>query len=158
MSRIGATRSLLRSLASPKSCHSRTIRIAASKNVLLISSVRALSSQYTRSLALSPYQPTTAALQRFASTSTGPPYGPTRGSVGDKIDHKEEHRILDSKIEPDPEHVSADSSTVPVFEGRQEKDDAPMLAGVYQDIVSRYTMLYAEPVRRDRMLMSRTGI
>lgn len=136
MLRTRAPRSILRSCTAPNSSIARATYKTASSKAQLVSSVRSLSSsKFPRNLALSPYRPTTTALQRYASNSTGPPYGPTRGVVDEQIDHKAEEKQLKSEIPADPENVSVDSSTVPILEGRQNQDDAPMLAGVYQDLV-----------------------
>ncbi|KAI9814572.1 MAG: hypothetical protein M1827_003127 [Pycnora praestabilis] len=152
MLRTGATRSLIRSLTTSTRSTTRATYNAACFKAQLTSTVRSLSSRRSPSFALSPHKPITTALQRYATTGPGTPY--------DHIDAKREDRIGHKTINPDPDSVSVDSSTISVFEGKEgeEQKESPMLAGVYQDLRTIKETFALTEVPREAYYLGLAGV
>ena len=95
-------------------------------------------------------RPTTTAL--LYATKTPSPYDP--------VDPKEEKKILDSKIEPHPEDVSAGSSVRHVFEGSQaEKQEGDiMLGGIKADIETIKETFALTEVPRESLYIGAAGV
>ena len=82
-------------------------------------------------IALTTGRPVSLALQRYATTTAGPPY--------DRIDEKTEAKIAREELEARPDEVSTGSSVRHVTHevGVEEQErDIDMLAGVKSDLVS----------------------
>ena len=130
MIRNGAARSLSRCISRPtafpvRNCFPKPAKITPSH-----SSARSASFSRRSTLALTSHKPITFSLQRYATTTTGPPF--------DHIDKKTEEEIAGEELEPRPEEVSTDSSVRHITreEGVEEQErDTDMLAGVKSDLV-----------------------
>ena len=131
MLRSGPARSLSRSnLRLVSSSGSRTTANLARRNAQPKLVARLVSSAKPRSISLLVCKPFGAALQRYATTTSGNPY--------DHIDKIHEKDVAKSHLEPHPEEVSTTSSVHQVFHEKGVEDpekDEDMLAGVWQDLV-----------------------
>ncbi|KAI4268668.1 MAG: hypothetical protein L6R35_006741 [Caloplaca aegaea] len=132
MLRSGPVRSLARftipSSTYPGSCKASTLALPASK----LSFPRIESIKRPRSLALTAYRPLPTSLQRWASTTSGPPF-----VEPDKKELKHEKTVAKEELEPHPEEVNSASSVHQIFHEKgtpDEEKDEDMLAGVYADL------------------------
>ena len=145
MLRSTATRSLLKSFS--KAPTVRSSYSAASASFRNAAALQQLSSRRPQVLA-SITRPTITSLLY----TTKPPY--------DKIDAKEEKKVLEKKIEPDPESVSTASSVRHVFEGSQAppKQEDEMMAGVKADLKTIKETFALTDVPKESLYIGAAGV
>ncbi|KAG9239708.1 hypothetical protein BJ875DRAFT_951 [Amylocarpus encephaloides] len=138
MLRNSATRALLRSV--PRSSASQSSFAAAS-----------FQRQWSNKRFQNPAALARPTRSSFYATVTEPPF--------DKINDKREHKIAKQVIEPDPKHVSVNSSTRTIFEERPApKDDDEMLRGIKVDLATIKETFSLAEVPRESLYIGAAGV
>lgn len=147
MLRSTATRSLLKGFS--KVPAARSSYNTASAKLRNAASLRQLNHKRPQVL-LSLSRPTTTSLLYATKPTT--PYDP--------LDPKEAKKVLESKIEPHPDDVSAGSSVRHVFEGSQgeKKEDSEMLGGIKGDIETIKETFALTEVPRESLYIGAAGV
>jgi hypothetical protein len=147
MLRSTATRSLLKGFARVPAA--RSSYKTASAKFRNATPLRQLNNKRPQIL-LSLSRPTITSL--LYATKSPSPYDP--------IDPKEEKKVLDSKIEPHPEDVSAGSSVRHVFEESQgeKKEDDIMLGGIKADLETIKDTFALTEVPRESLYIGAAGV
>ncbi|TVY71540.1 hypothetical protein LSUE1_G009271 [Lachnellula suecica] len=146
MLRTTATRSLLKSFS--KLPTSKSSYSAASASFRNAAPLHQLSNKRPQVLA-SLVRPNRGQVL-FITTKDGPPF--------DKIDTKAEDKIAGKELEADPEHVSIQSSAIPVLEGRTKENDPEMMGAIKADVATIKETFSLNQVPRESLYIGAAGV
>ncbi|KAI9761475.1 MAG: hypothetical protein M4579_000985 [Chaenotheca gracillima] len=145
MFRAGARRSLLRPFGPSATLKQASTQHSTFTGCQLASTFRAVTGKRPNALALAPYKSLSTSLTRYASTKDVPE------------SKKTEEQFAKEKLEAHPEEVSTSSTTIPVVEGREERE-VDMMAGVKSDLKTIRETFALTEVPREAYYIGMAGV